>query len=101
MTSERERPESFGTGPDPFSDQFTSSTAVADGRVEVIHGVYAHSLPLGGMTVAQARAELADRMNMDPEATAVIDGNHVPEDTILNEGNTLNFVKHAGEKGRR
>lgn len=100
MTSERERPESFGTGPDPFSDEFASDTAVADGRVEVIHGVYAHSLPLAGMTVAQARAELADRMNIDPDAAAVIDGNHVSEDTVLNERNTLNFVKHAGEKGR-
>lgn len=99
MTIERQRPETFGTGPDSFSDDFASGTAVAEGSVEVIHGVYAHDLPLAGMTVGQAREELSDRMNIDPEAGAVVDGNHVPEDTVLNEGSTLNFVKLAGEKG--
>jgi hypothetical protein len=67
--------------------------------VEVIHGVYAHSLPLAGMTVRQARAELEQRMNIDPDAMAVVDGHEADEDTILAQGQVLNFVKHAGEKG--
>ena len=99
MTSERQHSETFSAGPTAFSDEFSSATAVAEGRVEVIHGVYAHSLPLVGMTVGQARSEFGDRMNIDPEAVAVVDGNHVPEDTVLHEGNVLNFVKPAGEKG--
>ncbi len=100
MTNENTRNEAFASGPDSFSDDFATDTAVAtEGHVEVIHGVYAHSLPLSGMTVAQARTELADRMNIDPESLAVVDGNEVGDDAILGEGQVLNFVKHAGEKG--
>jgi len=100
MANERLRDETFGSGPNAFSDEFGAGTAVAEGQVEVIHGVYAHSLPLAGMAVGQARAELADRMNLDPDSLAVVDGTEMPDDTILSEGQTLNFVKHAGEKGR-
>jgi hypothetical protein len=98
--SERQRSESFSTGPESFSDEFAGGTATAERQIEVIHGVYAHSLPFAGMSVASVRAELAERMNIDPEAQAVVDGNFVPEDTILTEGNTLNFIKAAGERGR-
>jgi hypothetical protein len=76
-----------------------TGTAVRAGRVDVIHGVYAHSLPLAGMTVRQARAELEERMNIDPESVAVIDGVEATDDTVLREGQVLNFVTEAGEKG--
>lgn len=100
MANERIRSETFAGGADSFSDDFAANTAVAtEGQVEVIHGVYAHSLPLSGMTVGQARTELADRMNIHPESIAVVDGNEAGDDTILGEGQVLNFVKHAGEKG--
>lgn len=69
------------------------------GNVDVIHGVYAHSLPLAGMSVKQARKELVNKMNIDPQATAVIDGNEANDNTILTEGQVLTFVKPAGEKG--
>ena len=99
MPIERENPELLSTGPDPLSDDFSSGTAVAEGQVEVVHGVYAHSLPINGMTVAQARDELAERLNIAPDALAVVDGHQVVDDTVLREGNVLNFVKPAGEKG--
>lgn len=100
MPNERIRNEGFAAGADSFSDDFASGTAVAtEGQVEVIHGVYAHTFPLSGMTVGQARTELADRMNIDPESIAVVDGNEVGDDTVLGEGMVLNFVKHSGEKG--
>ncbi len=99
MRNERTRPENLDAGPDPFSDDFATGTATLTGRVEVIHGVYAHSLPLAGMTVRQARSELEDRMNIDPDAIAVIDGVEANEDTVLEENQVLNFVKPAGEKG--
>ncbi len=82
-------------GQDPFGDGF----AQAERHVEVIHGVYSHSLPLVGMTVGQARDELTHRMNIDPDAVSVVDGQEVDENTILHEGQVLNFVKRAGEKG--
>jgi hypothetical protein len=101
MRNEQERTEGFSTGPAPFSDPFQSGggTAVAEGQVRVTHGFYNHHWPLSGMTVGQARYELAERMNIDPTAVATIDGNIVAEDTVLAEGQVLAFIKHAGEKG--
>ena len=99
MTSERQREEQFAPGPESFSDDFASATAVAEGRVEVIHGVFAHSLPLSGMTIGQARSELMERMNIPDDAIAVLDGAEASEDTVLGEGQVLNFVKYAGERG--
>ena len=87
------------TGAEPEGDDFAVATATRSGRVDVIHGVYAHSLPLAGLTVRQARLELEDRMNIDPEAVAVVDGTEAAEDTVLNQGQVLNFVTPAGEKG--
>ena len=86
-----------GTG--PSGDDFAAGTATRSGRVDVIHGVYAHSLPLAGLSVRQARAELEERMNIDPEAVAVIDGVEAGEDVLLREGQVLNFLTPAGEKG--
>jgi hypothetical protein len=90
----------LGTGPDSFSDEFAAGSAVAtEGQVEVVSGVHAHTLPLAGRTVGQARIELADRLNLHPESLAVVDGHEVSDGTILGEGQVLNFVTRAGEKG--
>jgi hypothetical protein len=100
MPTERERNEQFSSGPAPFSDEFgTSTTSVGERHVEVIHGVHAHSFPLASMTVRTARAELSERLNLDPTATATVDGFQVDEDFVLSEGQVLNFLKRAGEKG--
>jgi len=98
MSNELLQPERLAVGPEPTGEEFAPVTA-RTGRVDVIHGVYAHSLPLAGLTVRQARAELEDRMNIAPEATAVIDGVEAGEQELLREGQVLNFVAHAGEKG--
>jgi hypothetical protein len=95
----KERPPELNAGPEPFSDDFAATPALVEGRVEVIHGVYAHSLPLAGMAVRVARTELEERMNIDPTAIAVVDGIEVDENYVLREGQVLNFVKPAGEKG--
>jgi hypothetical protein len=97
MSRERTIEVGLPLGPDPFSDGFHEAS---QGRVQVIHGVYSHTLPLAGVTVEHARRELADRMNIDPAATAVVDGVEVSEDAVLREGQMLNFVQPAGERGR-
>jgi hypothetical protein len=99
MQTETMLPERVTAGPAPFSDDFAPATATRTGRVDVIHGVYAHSLPLAGRTIVQAREELEDRMNIAPEAVAVVDGMEVAEEEILREGQVLNFVSPSGEKG--
>ncbi len=98
MSTETLRPERTSAGPLP--EEFAPvALATRSGRVDVIHGVYAHSLPLAGLTVKQARAELEDRMNISPEAVAVIDGKEATEEEVLTEGRVLNFLTPAGEKG--
>jgi len=102
MPTETMRPERVATGPAPHSDEFASggtATLPRTGRVDVIHGVYAHSLPLAGRTIREAREELEERMNIAPEAVAVVDGLEVGEEEILNENQVLNFISPSGEKG--
>jgi hypothetical protein len=96
VPTEKVLPERLLDAPGPSADEFAVPRT---GRIEVIHGVYAHSLPLAGMTVRQARSELEDRMNIDPESTAVIDGKEAAEEELLREGQVLNFLTPAGEKG--
>ena len=99
MSNERLRNDSPATGPGAFGDEFAGTATATEGQVDVTHGVYAHSLPLAGMTVRHARAELEERLNIDPEAIPIVDGEEADEDMVLVEGQMLNFVKHAGEKG--
>ena len=54
MSSERERTADLSTGPDPSTDPFETFSA-SQGQVEVIHGVYSHTMPLAGMSVDQVR----------------------------------------------
>ena len=98
MPSERIQGPAFSTAPPPIPEEDREATEL--GHVRVVHGIYTHNFPLAGMTVRRARQELSERFNISPEAMAVVDGNPVDEDTVLCEGQTLNFVQHAGEKGR-
>jgi hypothetical protein len=100
MSKERTQANRFAGGPEPFSDEQAPAADRREGRVDVIHGVYAHSLPLAGLSVRQARVELQERMNIPADALAVVDGVEAGEDTVLREGQVLNFIKPAGEKGR-
>lgn len=98
MSLQRLRPPAATVpGPDPQPDDVV--VGGSRGSVHVSHGVYSHSHPLAGMTVRRARAELAERMNIAPDAAAVVDGQEVGDDTVLHEGAALMFVRHAGEKG--
>jgi len=99
MIRERFQTQPVAMGPESLAGEVDTATAVRDRSVGVIHGVHTHSLPLAGMTIGQARAELEERMNIDPEANPIVDGNDVDENYVLREGQVLNFLKAAGEKG--
>jgi hypothetical protein len=96
--SERVRQLSVG-GAAALLEEGDDLPAAASGNVSVVYGVYAHSLPLVGMRVRDARGALEERMNIAPDATAVVNGEEVDESAVLEEGQVLTFVKHAGEKG--
>ncbi len=76
-------------------------TGGSDRTVTVSHGPYLERLPVANLSVADIRARFADRLDIDPQAQAVIDGREVGgEDTIVTAGQVLTFVRKAGEKGR-
>jgi hypothetical protein len=51
------------------------------------------------MTVAEIRTRFGDRLDIDPQSQAVVDGQEVDESTQVTIGQTLTFVRKAGEKG--
>lgn len=53
-----------------------------------------------GQTVAQARENFKEILNIPDGAKAIVNGDEVGEDYILNEGDSLEFIKSAGGKGR-
>ena len=99
MAQELTRPDHVSTGPAPFSDGFEGGSTSGEGSVNVVHGVHIHSFPLAGMTISQARDELAELMGVEPTWMAVVDGEEAGEDSVIHEGQVLTFVRPAGEKG--
>jgi hypothetical protein len=90
QTRQRNRPETAAhENPGPGTDP----------DVMVTTGLYADSLPVAGMTVSEVRRRFADRLNIDPAATAVLDGHAADETVRLRAGQVLSFVRAAGEKG--
>jgi|SRR5438067_3090729 len=92
----RTRREATGSGPGGLDDLFGGDTV---GMVTCSHGPYSEQLPVGNMSVREIRARYRDRFDIDPQSTAVLDGNEVPEDTVVRQGQLLMFTRKAGEKG--
>ena len=70
------------------------------GMVQVGTGLYTERLPVAGMTIEDIRETFADRLDIDPGAQPVVDGQLVTdESTRVEPGQQVAFVRHAGEKG--
>ena len=68
--------------------------------ISVKHGVNTLSLDtLAGKTVAEARDQLADILNVPENAQVRVNGSVADEGTVLTDGASVEFVKTAGEKG--
>ena len=99
MMNEEQLPAAeFESGPAANSDAIATGSP-SEGSVEVVSGIYSHSHPIVGMSVGEARRDLEERLNIDPNAIAAVDGHAADEDTILMEGQVLTFLTPAGEKG--
>jgi hypothetical protein len=93
---QRVRPAGAGPGGGLFDEpQGPTGTAL------VTHGTYAERLPVAQMTVAQVRRRFDDRLDVHPDAVALLDGVPVGDDTTVQAGQMLMFVRPSGEKGRR
>lgn len=69
--------------------------------ITVNNGVNTLSADLAGRTVADVRGMLAQALNIDPQATSVVNGSAVDASYELADGDELEFVKAAGTKGSR
>lgn len=67
--------------------------------VSISSGPYAETLPVSGMTVGGVRQKFSDRFDIAPGAQAILNGNPVKDDIVLQAGQALMFIQHAGEKG--
>jgi hypothetical protein len=67
--------------------------------VTVSSGPYGEDYPVAGMTVAQIRARLRDRLDIDPRSQAIVNGHDVGEEAVLESGQMLMFTTRASEKG--
>ena len=84
-----------GPGAGLFDDE-----PAAAGLATVTHGAYAEQLPVAEMTVAEVRQRFRDRLDIHPQALALIDANFVDDSTRVRAGQLLTFVRPSGEKGR-
>jgi hypothetical protein len=67
--------------------------------VTVSSGPYLEQLPVGGASVGEIRRRFRDRLDLDPQSQAVLDGQNVGDDVTVRPGQALMFTRRAGEKG--
>jgi len=70
------------------------------GNVEVLYGAEAQTLSISGHNVMTVRGELKHVLNIPDDAQARVNGELVDGDYVLQEHDTLEFVKVAGQKGK-
>lgn len=65
----------------------------------IINGVNTLQADLTGKTVVEVRGMLTQALNIDPQATPVVNGTAVDANYKLVDGDELEFVKASGTKG--
>jgi|SRR6185295_19511822 len=93
----RPRPEQQHPGSSPFD----ADDVLANMAYVISPSGQRQLLPIAGLTVADIRRRLADRLNIDPAAQAMIGNRDVGDDVVLERGEYLLFRRMAGEKGWR
>jgi hypothetical protein len=94
----RQRTDPVGVGP---GGSFFEDLGADPGMATVTHGPFAEVLPVAEMTISQVRDRFRDRLDIHPDALAMLDGNPVDDTTTVRAGQTLTFIRHSGEKGRQ
>jgi len=69
------------------------------GMVKVSYGVHNLEAAIAGKSVSEVRQSLKEPLNIDPRALALVNGRDVAASYILKQGDQLEFVRLAGEKG--
>ena len=69
------------------------------GAVEIASGVNEMSLDIAGKTVGEITETVAALLNLSGDESVKLNGVAVDADTIVEDGDTVEFVKEAGKKG--
>ena len=75
--------------------------AARSGLVKVSYGVHNLEAAIAGKSVSEVRQALKEPLNIDPRALALVNGRDVAASYVLKQNDQLEFVRLAGEKGRR
>ena len=67
--------------------------------VKISYGVHNLEAAIAGKSVSEVRQSLKEPLNIDPRALALVNGRDVAASYILKQGDQLEFVRLAGEKG--
>jgi hypothetical protein len=70
------------------------------GLVKISYGVHSLEAGIAGKSVGEVRQALKEPLNIDPRALALVNGRDVASSHLLKEGDQLEFVRLAGEKGK-
>ncbi len=70
------------------------------GLVKISYGVHNLEAAIAGKSVGEVRQALKEPLNIDPRALALVNGRDVAASHVLKQGDQLEFVRLAGEKGR-
>ena len=89
----------FGQRHDQFGE--LGADSAGGDLVLVAHGPYAEALPVAGMSTAQVRRRFENLLDIHPQGIAVLDGVPVDDETLVQAGQTLIFMRRAGEMGSR
>ena len=74
---------------------------VRTGLVKISYGVHVLTAAIAGKSVGEVRQALKEPLNIDPRALALVNGREASASLVLKEGDQLEFVRLAGEKGGR
>jgi hypothetical protein len=75
-------------------------TQSSSGQVKISYGIHNLEAAIAGKSVSEVRQTLKEPLNIDPRALALVHGRDVAASYILQDGDQLEFVRLAGEKGR-
>ena len=97
--TEKQREQTKLTGV-PFQKEEEYKAPEQKRGVTVLYGIHRlFDLATGGKSVKELRQALRSALNIEDEASAVVNGKEVEESYILNSDDTLEFVRLAGSKG--
>jgi hypothetical protein len=68
-------------------------------EIYVVADAYVETLLAADMSIAEVRTRFGDQLKIHPQSCALLDGREVSEDVHIRPGQTLTFIRPAGQIG--